>query len=89
MGQSAWRGEVATPAPAAQVKCSDGRTYCRWTAHRLVDHQSRMPGARADSFTLLCDDVDVRSALFEAHPIQQARRIPDPGPPAAARPPAP
>ncbi|CAM6092395.1 unnamed protein product [Calypogeia fissa] len=51
------------------VMCSDGRTYDRWT---IVDKGlTRSPYDRKTTFSILCDNIDVRSKLFEAFPEQE------------------
>ncbi len=34
------------------VKCSDGATYCRYSAYRLIDSSARMPGCEAGVFEI-------------------------------------
>ncbi len=46
--------------------CSDGLTYDRWTAFKLMEGTYNMPGTRR--FTLLADNVDFRRRLRQAHP---------------------
>jgi hypothetical protein len=50
------------------VMCSDGRTYCRWSALRAIESGVSMPGTSARRpFVILCDNFDVRGDLFQAY----------------------
>ena len=48
---------------------SDGMTYDRWTAFKLVDGTCNMPGTRR--FALLADNIDFRRRLRQAHPATE------------------
>ncbi|CAM6092394.1 unnamed protein product [Calypogeia fissa] len=51
--------------------CSDGRTYDRWT---IIDQKmTRSPYDRTTTFAIVCDNIDVRSKLFEAFPEQEVQ----------------
>ncbi|CAM6118867.1 unnamed protein product [Calypogeia fissa] len=54
------------------VKCSDGRTYDRWT---IVDNKlSKSPfDSSLTTFSILCDDITTRSRLFAAYPEQETK----------------
>ncbi len=49
---------------------SDGLTYDRWTAFKLMEGTYNMPGTRR--FTLLADNIDFRRRLRQAHPDTEA-----------------
>lgn len=54
------------------VKCSDGRTYCRWT---ILDHygMNRSPYDRNMKLEICCDDISIRSLLFRVFPAQASK----------------
>ncbi|CAM6112979.1 unnamed protein product [Calypogeia fissa] len=51
------------------VKCSDGRTYCRWT---IICNSSmnRCPYDRSKKLDIVCDDITIRSLVFRVFPAQ-------------------
>ena len=49
---------------------SDGLTYDRWTAFKLMEGTYNMPGTRR--FALLADNIDFRRRLRQAHPDTEA-----------------
>ncbi|CAM6093102.1 unnamed protein product [Calypogeia fissa] len=52
------------------VKCNDGRTYDRWT---VIDNELTQSPFTRRSFSIVVDDVDVRSWLFSTFPEQEAQ----------------
>ncbi|CAM6087630.1 unnamed protein product [Calypogeia fissa] len=54
------------------VKCNDGRTYDRWT---VIDNGLTQSPFTRRSFSIVVDDVDVRSWLFSTFPEQEAQFV--------------
>ncbi|CAM6087623.1 unnamed protein product [Calypogeia fissa] len=54
------------------VKCNDGRTYDRWT---VIDNGLTQSPFTRRSFSIVVDDMDVRSWLFSTFPEQEAQFV--------------